>query len=127
VELKGSGAARLLRVYIDKPGGVTHEDCRQVSEHLSVLLDVEDPIPGHYTLEVSSPGLDRELTRPRDYEYFLGRRARLVLREPVDRQRVLEGQLAGFTGNAVRLEAADGTVRDVELQNISRARLLVDF
>lgn len=127
VELKGGGASRLLRVYIDKPGGVTHEDCRRVSEDLSVLLDVEDPIPGHYTLEVSSPGLDRELTRPHDYEYFVGRQARLVLREPLERQRVLEGRLAGFSGNAVKLEAADGTVREVQLDNISRARLLVDF
>ena len=95
VELKGGRSNPLLRVYIDKSGGVSHADCQLVSEQLSVMLDVEDPFPGSYTLEVSSPGLDRELRRPSDFEHFAGRRARLVLREPVDGRSVVEGRLAG--------------------------------
>ena len=81
VELKGGRSNALLRVYIDKPGGVSHADCALVSEQLSAMLDVEDPFPGRYMLEVSSPGLDRELTKPSDFEHFAGRRARVVLRE----------------------------------------------
>src|SRR5712691_10538875 len=79
VELKGGASNPLLRVYIDKPEGVTHADCQRVSEQLSVMFDVEDPFPASYVLEVSSPGLDRKLTKPSDYTHFVGRRARLVL------------------------------------------------
>src|SRR5579859_6850209 len=78
VELKGGRSNPLLRVYIDKPGGVSHADCALVSEQMSAILDVEDPFPGSYLLEVSSPGLDRKLAKPREYRYFTGRRARIV-------------------------------------------------
>jgi ribosome maturation factor RimP len=127
VELKGAGAHQLLRVYIDKTGGVTHADCQLVSEQLSAILDVEDPIPGHYTLEVSSPGLDRKLVKPSDYHHFAGRRARLVLRLPVAGQRVIEGRLAGFESDRVRLDTGGGQLTELEFSNISKARLLVDF
>src|SRR5579872_530142 len=80
VEVKGSNSNALLRVFIDKPNGVSHADCQLVSEQLSAMLDVEDPFPGRYVLEVSSPGLDRKLTRPSDFVYFAGRRARVVLK-----------------------------------------------
>lgn len=127
VELKGARDSRLLRVYIDKPGGVTHADCQLVSEQLSVILDVEDPIPGRYVLEVSSPGLDRQLVRPRDYTYFTGRRARVVLREAVGSQRVYEGRLAGLESGRLRLDLGDRGVSEFELTNIAKAKLVVEL
>src|SRR5579864_1590293 len=81
VELKGGGKARTLRITIDKPEGVTHEDCANVSREVSTILDVEDAVPGQsYTLEVSSPGLDRPLKRPEDYQRFTGSRLKLTTR-----------------------------------------------
>jgi ribosome maturation factor RimP len=127
VELKGERVNALLRVYIDKPGGVTHGDCALVSEQLSAILDVEDPFPSSYTLEVSSPGLDRKLVKPSDYEHFAGRRARLVLRDPVGDQKVLEGRLAGFEAGRVRLDSGQAGLLEVQFDNISKARLIVEF
>lgn len=127
VELKGGRGNLLLRVYVDKPAGVSHADCQLVSEQVSAILDVEDPFPGRYVLEVSSPGLDRKLVKPSDYVHFVGRRARLVLREPVGEQRVLEGRLAGFDAGCVRIELGDGEVAEIELANVSRAQLVVEI
>ena len=126
VELKGSGGSRLLRVYIDKPEGISHADCELVSEQLSAILDVEDPFPGSYTLEVSSPGLDRRLVKPSDFAHFAGRKARVVVREPVDDQKVLEGRLAGFEAGRVRLDLGDAGLKELELSNIQKARLVVE-
>jgi ribosome maturation factor RimP len=126
VELKGGRNNSLLRVYIDKPQGVTHADCQLVSEQLSAILDVEDPFPGSYTLEVSSPGLDRKLSRATDYVHFVGRRARIVLHEPVGEQRVFEGRLAGLEAGRVRLDLGAGGFQELELANISKARLVVE-
>lgn len=125
VELKGGRTNQLLRIYIDKPGGVSHADCQNVSEQMSALLDVEDLFPGPYTLEVSSPGLERKLVKAGDYEYFTGRRARLVLREPLEGQRVLEGRLAGYDAGRVRLEVSEGKACELELANIAKARLVL--
>jgi len=127
VELKGGRANPLLRIYIDKPGGVSHADCQLVSEQLSALLDVEDPFPGSYTLEVSSPGLDRELVKANDFVHFAGRRVRLVLREPVENQKVLEGRLAGLEAGRVRLDLGEGGLKELELSNIQKARLVVEL
>lgn len=126
VELKGGRSNPLVRIYIDKAGGVSHADCALVSEQVSAILDVEDPVPGPYTLEVSSPGLDRKLTRPRDYEHFAGRRARLVLRQPVENQNVLEGRLAGLAEGRVKLDLGADGLKELELENISKARLVVE-
>jgi len=126
VELKGGRSNTLLRVYIDKAGGITHSDCQNVSEQLSAMLDVEDPFPGSYTLEVSSPGLDRELRKPGDYQHFAGRRARLILREPVDGQTVFEGRLAGLEGGLVRLDLGEAGIREFNLSAISRTKLLLE-
>ena len=104
VELKGGRSNPLLRIYIDKAEGVSHADCAQVSEQVSAILDVEDPFPSSYTLEVSSPGLDRALTKPSHYEHFAGRRARIVLKQPVGEQRVLERRLAGLEARKVRMD-----------------------
>jgi ribosome maturation factor RimP len=127
VELKGGRSNPLLRIYVDKPGGVSHGDCQLVSEQMSALLDVEDPFPGSYMLEVSSPGLDRKLTKPSEFEHFAGRRARLVLREPVDQQKVLEGRLAGVAGGMVKLEMGQGQLKELSLENISKAQLIVEL
>src|ERR1700724_4622838 len=110
------GKDRLLQVYIDRlPGpqnpeglGVTHKDCERVSEQLSVILDVEDLVPGpSYVLEVSSPGLDRKLIKPADYERFVGRLAKIWLNEPVEKQRFFEGRLAGYADGVVRIAMKD--------------------
>ncbi len=127
VELKGRGSNQILRVYIDKAGGVTHADCQTVSEQLSTQLDVEDLFPEPYVLEVSSPGLDRSLVKPSDYVHFAGRRARLVLREPLGVQKVVEGRLAGYEAGRVRLDLGSEGVRELELSNISKAKLIVEL
>ena len=127
VELKGGNSNQLLRVFIDKPGGVSHADCALVSEQLSTMLDVEDLFPGRYVLEVSSPGLDRKLTRPSDYTYFVGRRARLVLKEAIGEQKVLEGRLAGFENGRVRLDLGEHGQQELDLANIRKAQLVVEI
>ena len=94
VELRGGGKARMLRIVIDKPSGVTHEDCANLSREVGTMLDVEDVVPGgSYTLEVSSPGLDRRLVRPVDYQRFTGSRVKLTTRQPVNGNRHFEGRL----------------------------------
>jgi ribosome maturation factor RimP len=127
VELKGGRGSRLLRLYIDKPEGISHADCERVSEQLSALLDVEDPFPGRYTLEVSSPGLDRKLVKASDFAHFAGRKARVVVREPVDDQKILEGRLAGFEEGRVRLDLGEAGLKELELSNIQKARLVVEI
>jgi len=127
VQLKGGRGSQLLRVYIDKPEGISHADCQLVSEQLSAMLDVEDPFPGSYTLEVSSPGLDRELVKASDFAHFAGRKARVVVREPVDNQKVLEGRLAGIETGRVRLDVGDAGLKELELSNIQKARLVVEI
>ena len=127
VELKGGHGSLLLRVYIDRPEGVSHADCELVSEQLSAMLDVEDPFPGSYTLEVSSPGLDRKLVKASDFAHFAGRKARVVVRQPVDNQKVLEGRLAGFEAGRVRLDLGEAGLKELELENIQKARLVVEI
>ncbi len=127
VELKGARSNQLLRIYIDKREGVTHADCQVVSEQLSAILDVEDPFPGQYVLEVSSPGLDRKLVKPSDYTYFVGRRARVVLREPVENQKVFDGRLAGFEAGRVRMDLGKQGFREFEFSTIAKGRLVVDL
>ena len=127
VELKGGRSNPLLRIYIDKPQGVSHADCALVSEQVSAILDVEDPFPSSYTLEVSSPGLDRALTKPSHYEHFAGRRARIVLKEPLGEQRVFEGRLAGLEAGRVRVDLGEGKTAELELSNISKAKLVVEL
>jgi len=127
VELKGGRSNPLLRVYIDKPGGVSHADCQLVSEQLSAILDVEDPFPGRYVLEVSSPGLDRKLSKPSDFMHFVGRRARLVVREAVDNEKIFEGRLAGFDNGRVRLDLGERGHRELDLTNIQKAQLVVEI
>jgi ribosome maturation factor RimP len=94
VELRGGGKSRMLRIIIDKSDGVTHQDCADLSREVGTILDVEDAVPGgSYVLEVSSPGLDRKLVRPGDYERFTGSRVKLTTREPDKGNRLFDGGL----------------------------------
>ena len=129
------GKQRLLRVYIDRlPGpqnpeglGVTHKDCERVSEQLSVILDVEDLVPGSaYVLEISSPGLDRKLIKPADYERFAGRLAKIWLNEPIEKQAYLEGRLAGYADGVVKVTVRDREL-DVPYAGIKKANLVVEL
>jgi ribosome maturation factor RimP len=121
------GRQRFLRVYIDKSEGISHNDCQAVSEQLSVILDVEDLVPGPgYILEVSSPGLDRKLRKPADYERFVGRLARISLSEPVENSKFFEGRLAGFAAGMVKLDVK-GRVVELPFAAIRKANLVIEF
>jgi ribosome maturation factor RimP len=112
VEFRGSGKARMLRVFLDKPGtaagdplaGVTHGDCVNFSREFGTILDVEDAISTSYTLEVSSPGLDRKLTKAADFERFVGSRVKLTTRNPVNNSQYFEGRLESFREGQLTLD-----------------------
>ena len=138
VDMRGSGNARMLRVFIDKRGGVTHEDCANVSRELSTILDVEDAVPGgSYVLEVSSPGLDRKLSRPADFERFTGSRIKLTTRTPVNGNRHFEGRLQSFHEGRMTLELGTpgkkpkpGSVPvkiEIELSNVEKANVVPEI
>jgi len=129
------GKQRLLRVYIDRlPGpdnpegaGISHSDCERVSEQLSVILDVEDLVPGpSYVLEVSSPGLDRKLLKPADYERFAGRLAQVWTNEPVENQKYFEGRLGGFADGMVKLKVKEREIA-LPFADIRKANLVVEI
>src|SRR5260370_8191467 len=106
VEWRVGGKSPTLRIIIDKPGGVTHEDCASLSREVSTILDVEDAVGGGtYTLEVSSPGLDRKLQKPADFERFTGSLVKLMTREPVNNNRHFQGRLQSFANGRVPLHA----------------------
>jgi ribosome maturation factor RimP len=136
VEYRGGGKSRLLRIFIDKPGGVTHEDCANFSREVSTILDVEDIVPGgSYVLEVSSPGLDRKLLRAADYERFTGSKVKLMTREPVNGNRHFEGRLTGFQQGCLFLEldrerkknrTSESKV-EIELANVEKANLVPEI
>jgi ribosome maturation factor RimP len=126
VEVKGGG--RLVRIAIDKPQGVTHADCELVSQQVGTILDVEDVVPGgRYTLEVSSPGLERKLLKPQDYQRFQGKKARISLRDPVEGRRNWEGTLAGFAEGRVALETEPGKTRQFPLEQVQKANLKFEW
>ena len=128
IQFLGAGRGRVLRIFIDRPQGVTHGDCEFISEQVGTILDVKDVIPGDsYTLEVSSPGLERKLQRPKDFERFVGQKARIVLREPVENQRRWEGKLAGFSDGIVALEPSAGRLIRFPLAQVEKANLKFDW
>ena len=117
----------LLRVFIDQESGIQLEDCEAVSRQLSALLDVEDPIPGHFNLEVSSPGLDRPLRKAEDFERFVGEMVKIKLSMPtIEGQRNFTGKLLGLKDNEVLLEIA-GETKHLPLGGIDKARLVPQF
>lgn len=128
VQLLGAGRARVLRIFIDRPQGVSHADCEFISQQVGTILDVEDVIPGDsYTLEVSSPGLERKLLREKDFERFVGQKAKVVLREPVENKRSWEGKLAGISEGIVALEPSDGRVIRFPLTQVEKANLKFEW
>jgi ribosome maturation factor RimP len=121
VDFEMSPKGRLVRVFIDKPGGIDVEDCAQVSNHLTRVFAVENV--DYDRLEVSSPGLDRPLKKAGDYERFRGQEAQLTVREPIDNARRIKGVLRGLDGEAALVETTAG-VRAIPLADIERARLV---
>ncbi len=129
IQLRGSGKARLLRVYIDKHGGVTHGDCELISQNLGNLLDEEDVIPGDsYTLEVSSPGVERKLSKARDFERVIGQKIRVSFREPMDGAKFCDGKLLAVADDRLDVEVLpDQTVRSIPLANVQKANLKFEW
>jgi ribosome maturation factor RimP len=147
VEVRGDGKHRMLRVFIDRPGampaahrpdGVTHEDCSNFSREFGTIVDVEDAVPGgSYVLEVSSPGLDRKLTKAADFERFRGHRVKLTTYEPVNNNRHFEGKLESFENAKLLLDvsaarkkktAPGGAQRvEIELRNVEKANLVPEI
>src|SRR3954453_23742585 len=134
IQFRREAPGMVLRIQIDRPGAaasaedsVSVEDCAHVSRELSAILDVEDVVPAAYTLEVSSPGLDRPLRRADDYRRFAGRLAKIVVRGKVDGQGFFRGTLGGLDGTDVLIEADDRKTHRVPLTAIARAHLEVEF
>jgi ribosome maturation factor RimP len=147
VEVSGGGKHRTLRVFIDRPGaapaanrpdGVTHEDCSQFSREFGTIVEVEDAFPGgSYVLEVSSPGLDRKLTKAADFERFRGHRLKLMTREPVNNNRHFEGKLESFEGGKLLLDLSVARKKrpkegeaarvEIELKNVEKANLVPEI
>jgi len=148
IEFLGGGKARMLRVFLDKPAagadplaGVTHEDCANFSREFGTILDAEDAVPGgSYTLEVSSPGLDRKLTKAADFSRFVGSRVKLMTRMPVNNNRHFEGRLENFENGRLTLDlsvaghksrrkmgAAAGQKLEVEFANVEKANLVPEI
>jgi ribosome maturation factor RimP len=151
IEFRGSGPARMLRVFLDKPGwaagdplaGVTHGDCANFSREFGTILDVEDAIPGNsYTLEVSSPGLDRKLTKAADFERFVGNRMKVMTKNPVNNNRYFEGRLESFRDGLLTLNLSVASKKsqkkmgvtapekqkvDIEFANVEKANLVPEI
>jgi ribosome maturation factor RimP len=136
VEFRGSGAARMLRVFLDKPGaangdplgGVTHGDCVNFSREFGTILDVEDAVLGSYTLEVSSPGLDRKLTKASDFTRFIGSRMKVMTRNPVNNNRYFEGRLESFEDGRLILDLSVASKKSRKKMGAAAAqKIAIDF
>src|ERR1051326_5898457 len=127
MEFKGGGNGSILRVFIDDTAGISHRDCELVSEQVGTVLDVEDLIPFSYTLEVSSPGLDRRLVKDSDYTRFTGKLAKIQTRIPLHHQKVFKGRLRGFQDGNIRLELLQGDLLNIPLDVMHEARLEFDW
>lgn len=126
VKLLGKGRRMLMRVTIDKSGGVTLDDCERFSRGLGLLLDAEDSLYGPYNFEVSSPGLDRPLTVLKDFERHKGKLVRIITKDRIDNQNFFLGRLSAVTAGMIRLDI-NGEERDILFENISRARLEIEI
>lgn len=126
VEVAGAAKSPTVRVFVDKPDGVTHADCAQVSLHLGTLLDVEDFIPSAYTLEVSSPGLERGLYKLADYERFSGHLAKMKVRVPINGQRNFSGRLAGIENGLIVFDDKTNGRVQIPFETVVKANLEID-
>ncbi|MCU8223599.1 ribosome maturation factor RimP [Vibrio vulnificus] len=126
LEFIRAGEHSTLRIYIDHENGITVEDCAEVSHQVSAVLDVEDPISVAYSLEVSSPGLDRLLFKPAHYEQFIGQEVNVVLKMAVANRRKWKGEIHSVDGEAITL-TVDGQQEEFALSNISKANLIPKF
>jgi ribosome maturation factor RimP len=128
VELKGSGRSHLLRIYIDRPEGVTHADCELVSRGVSAVLDEEDPIPGSYELEVSSPGVERKLSKWQDWLRFAGKKVKVVLKEPLDHElKHFDGVISRTEDHSVTVELAGGKEVTFPVEQVDHANLKFEW
>ncbi|RZR28855.1 ribosome maturation factor RimP [Vibrio vulnificus] len=126
LEFIRAGEHSTLRIYIDHENGITVEDCAEVSHQVSAVLDVEDPISVAYSLEVSSPGLDRPLFKPAHYEQVIGQEVNVVLKMAVANRRKWKGEIHSVDGEAITL-TVDGQQEEFALSNISKANLIPKF
>jgi ribosome maturation factor RimP len=126
-EIVGPKNNSVLRIFIDKPEGVTHHDCEVVSHQVGTLLDVEDLIPTQYLLEVSSPGVDRPLYKPADYERFAGNKVKIKTQTPVNGQRNFKGKLLGIDANTVKLQVEGGNEIEIAFDNITKGNIEYEF
>jgi len=127
LEYRRESVGWVLRLYIDKEGGITLEDCQRVSEQIGDLLDVEDLISHGYRLEVSSPGLDRPLVQEKDFVRFVGERARISTRDPIGNRRNFRGRILGVSDHRVLIEADEGGITEIPHELVSKARLVPEF
>lgn len=128
VEVAGSGRNRVVRIYIDKPEGISHADCELISEQVGTVLDVEDVVPGaSYHLEVSSPGLERRLRHEGDFRRFAGSKARIVLREPLEGQKRWEAVIGNVEDGWIVLETTSGKTIRVRMEQIEKANLKFEW
>ena len=132
IEFARAGRDSVLRLFIDKEGGVNLDDCANVSRELSAILDVEDVIPGHYSLEVSSPGLDRPLKKPADYERFVGRLVKVRTFEALpddagNKRKTFIGLLVGLVDGNVAVKLSEGQSASIPLEKVAKANLEFEF
>ena len=126
IQYRREGRGKILRIFIDKQGGVTIGDCTEISRELSTILDVHDIVPGPYTLEVSSPGLDRPLKKPGDFERFKGRRVKIRTIRDIEERRVFVGRLLDFMNDIASVEV-DGRTYLIPYSEVEKANLELDF
>ena len=126
-EMVGPKNNSVLRIFIDKPGGVNHHDCEIVSNQVGTLLDVEDLLPTQYVLEVSSPGVDRPLYKPADYARFAGNKVKLKTQTPINGQRNFKGKLLGIDANMVKLQVENGGEIEIAFDNITKGNIEYEF
>ena len=123
LEVRLGGKSGVVRVFIDQPDGIGLDDCEKVSLAVSALLDVEDPLPGHYDLEVSSPGLNRKLTKPAHFERFTGSEVKVEMRFPIEGRKRFRGELASADAEMIRV-VVDGVEHSLPMATIDTARLV---
>jgi ribosome maturation factor RimP len=126
VELAGSSRKLLIRIFVDKENGVTLDDCGKFSRALSALLDVEDPVPMAYVLEVSSPGLDRPLKELKDFQRSTGKLVRIITRAMIQEQNIFKGRITGVAGGNITLSFDDKEI-EIPFDQISKARLEIEL